>query len=75
MLDLKRDSNGCAGRERLVEAYNEKAMVQLEVWYQRTVEGRLVKLDSRTKMIHVEQRNGETERVPFMDIMKVSNAG
>ncbi|MDQ6418661.1 YolD-like family protein [Paenibacillus sp. LHD-117] len=60
--------------ERLVEAHQEEAMVQLEVWHQKSVVGRIVKLDSRTKMIHVEQSNGETERVPFMDIMKIDNA-
>lgn len=60
--------------ERLVEAHQEEATVQLEVWYQRYVVGRIVKMDSRTKMIHVHLKNGETERVPFMDIMRVDNA-
>lgn len=60
--------------ERLVEAQQEEATVQLEVWYQRYVVGRIVKMDSRTKMIHVLQKNGESERVPFMDIMRVDNA-
>ncbi|GBG06332.1 hypothetical protein PAT3040_00857 [Paenibacillus agaridevorans] len=60
--------------ERLVEAHQEEAMVQLEVWYQKSVIGRIVKMDSRTKLIHVEQKNGETERVPFMDIMRVDAA-
>ncbi|OUS75350.1 hypothetical protein B1748_17885 [Paenibacillus sp. MY03] len=60
--------------ERLVEAHDEKTVVQLEVWYQKSVVGRIVKMDSRTKLIHIEQKNGETDRVPFMDIMKVSNS-
>ncbi|WP_214629168.1 YolD-like family protein [Paenibacillus agaridevorans] len=61
--------------ERLVEAHQEKENVELEIWNQGSVVGRIVKLDSRTKLIHVEKENGETERVPFMDIMKVGNAG
>ncbi|MDQ6419938.1 YolD-like family protein [Paenibacillus sp. LHD-117] len=59
--------------ERLVEAQQEESTVQLEIWYQKFVVGKIVKMDSRTKTIHVQQNNGETEKVPFMDIMKVDN--
>ncbi|OUS67618.1 hypothetical protein B1748_34405 [Paenibacillus sp. MY03] len=60
--------------ERLVEAHQEEVTVQLEVWFQRSITGRIVKMDSRTKLIHVEQKNGELEKVPFMDVMRVDNA-
>ncbi|GBG09356.1 hypothetical protein PAT3040_04000 [Paenibacillus agaridevorans] len=60
--------------ERLVEAHQEEATVQLEIWYQKSVVGRIVKMDSRTKLIHVQQTNGEMEKVPFMDIMRVDAA-
>lgn len=60
--------------ERLVEAKDEETTVQLEVWgWEDQVTGVITYLDSRTKLVHVES-NGELVKVPFMDIMKVSNA-
>jgi hypothetical protein len=59
--------------ERLVEAQQEEGTVELQIWNKEPVIGRIVKMDSRTKLIHVEHRNGETDRVPFMDIMRVDN--
>jgi hypothetical protein len=57
--------------ERLTEALQEETEVVLDVWGRDdAVQGKIVKLDPRTKMVHVE-RMGETEKVPFMDIMKV----
>ncbi len=55
----------------LVEAYDEKSEVKLNVWEKEQVQGMIVKMDSRTKLIHVEN-DEEIIRVPFMDIMKVS---
>lgn len=60
--------------ERLVEAYQEEVELQLEVWnWDESVTGKIVKLDSRTKLVHVE-RDGKLTKVPFMDIMEINNA-
>jgi hypothetical protein len=60
--------------ERLVESKDEGTTVQLEVWgEEELVKGIITHMDSRTKLVHIEY-NGELTKVPFMDIMKVSNA-
>lgn len=59
--------------ERLAEAHQEKSVVSLLVWnWEEPVQGRIVTMDSRTKMVHVE-KHGDVTKVPFMDIMKVEN--
>jgi hypothetical protein len=59
--------------ERIVEAKEEENEVILTVWgLDEPVQGRIVHLDARTRLVHV-QNNGETIKVPFMDIMKVDN--
>ncbi|WP_372663258.1 YolD-like family protein [Cohnella sp.] len=59
--------------ERLVEAKEEENEVILSVWgLDETVTGRIVELDARTKLVHV-QKHGEITKVPFMDIMQVRN--
>ena len=55
----------------LVEAHDEKSEVKLNVWEKDLVQGKIVKMDSRTRQIHIEKDN-EITKVPFMDIMKVS---
>lgn len=55
----------------LTEAHAEKSEVHLIVWEKEPVQGNIVKMDSRTKLIHIE-KNTEITKVPFMDIMKVS---
>lgn len=59
--------------KRLVEAKEENTLVQLTVWSSEPVKGVITKLDSRTKLVHVEL-DGDTAKVAFMDIMKMSNA-
>lgn len=59
--------------ERLVEVKEENTIVRLEVWNSEEVTGRIVDMDSRTKMVHVSQY-GDIVKVPFLDIMKVRNA-
>ena len=60
--------------ERLVEAKEENAVIQLEVWQRNElVVGSIVKLDSRTKLVHISHHD-EITKVPFMDIMKINNA-
>ncbi len=60
--------------ELLVEAKNEETLIELEVWgEEELVKGIITYMDSRTKLVHVEY-NGELTKVPFMDIMKVSNS-
>ncbi|QMV40222.1 YolD-like family protein [Cohnella cholangitidis] len=59
--------------ERLVEALVEESEVVLTVWgVDEVVQGLIVALDARTKLVHV-QRAGATTKVPFMDIMKVES--
>lgn len=61
--------------ERLVEAKDEGSSVKLEVWgWEENVTGVITHLDSRTKLVHVED-GGVLIKVPFMDIMKVESAG
>jgi len=55
----------------LVEAYDEESEVILSVWGEDKVQGKIVKMDSRTRLIHIE-KDEEITKVPFMDIMKVS---
>jgi hypothetical protein len=47
--------------------------VILTVWQKDPVQGKIVKLDDRTQMIHVENRMGIT-KAKFMDILKVESA-
>jgi hypothetical protein len=59
--------------ERLVEAKDEGTKLLLTVWNAEPVEGRITVMDARTKLVHVS--DGLTVvKVPFMDIMKVSNS-
>ncbi|MDF2658889.1 MAG: hypothetical protein K0Q94_1680 [Paenibacillus sp.] len=58
---------------QLVEAKDEEMEVVLTVWGQADpVIGRIVVLDARTRLVHVEQQDSLT-KVPFLDIMKVSS--
>ena len=59
--------------ERLIETMNEESEVVLTVWgLEDPVQGVIVALDARTKLVHVQKR-GDLVKVPFMDIMRVSN--
>jgi hypothetical protein len=56
---------------QLVEAKNEDSEILLTVWgRQEQVRGVIVLLDSRTRLVHIQQSN-ELTKVPFLDIMKV----
>ncbi|MED4602432.1 YolD-like family protein [Paenibacillus validus] len=56
---------------QLAEAKQENSEVLLTVWgWEEPVRGQIVLMDSRTGKVHI-QRNEETAKVPFMDIMKV----
>ncbi|OXM85943.1 YolD-like family protein [Paenibacillus rigui] len=56
---------------QLVEAKQEKAEIVLTVWgWEEPVRGLITTMDSRTGKVHIV-RDGETVKVPFMDIMKV----
>ncbi|MGG1637245.1 YolD-like family protein [Paenibacillus sp. NRS-1760] len=60
--------------ERLVEAQQEELMIKLIVWnWDQPVIGKITKMDSRTKSVHIEFK-GETTKVHFLDIMKVQNS-
>ncbi|MDQ0059614.1 YolD-like family protein [Paenibacillus harenae] len=59
--------------ERLVEAQREETELLFTVWnWTEQPRGIIVRMDSRTKLVHVEYE-GETTRIPFMDIMQVEN--
>ncbi|WP_372636633.1 YolD-like family protein [Cohnella sp.] len=59
--------------DQLTEAKNEEIEVALIVWgMDETVCGTIMEMDSRTTLVHV-YRHGETIKVPFLDIMRVSN--
>lgn len=58
---------------RLVEAKDEDSEILLTIWgREEQLRGRIVQMDSRTKLVHV-QKLGEITKVPFLDIMKVDN--
>ncbi|WP_312117992.1 YolD-like family protein [Brevibacillus reuszeri] len=57
---------------QLVEAKDDGDERALTVWgVAEKVRGRITVLDSRTRLVHVEE-NGATKKIPFLDIMKVS---
>jgi hypothetical protein len=59
--------------ERLTEAKQEENEVVLTVWgLDDVVQGRIVEMDARLRLVHV-QKHGELTKVPFMDIMDVRN--
>lgn len=56
---------------QLSEAKQENSEIVLTVWgWEEQVRGMIHMMDSRTGRVHI-QRDGETVKVPFMDIMKV----
>lgn len=59
--------------ERLVEAQQEELQIKLIVWnWDQPVLGRITKMDSRTKSVHMEYK-GNITKVHFMDIMKIQS--
>lgn len=58
---------------QLVEAKDESSEVVLTVWdWGETVRGKITDMDARTRLVYVSH-NGDTTKVPFMDIMKVDS--
>ncbi|MEK8131992.1 YolD-like family protein [Paenibacillus filicis] len=56
---------------QLVEAKNEDSEIVLTVWgWEEQVRGRIVHMDSRTKLVHLQCQD-EVTKVPFMDIMRM----
>lgn len=56
---------------QITEAFQEKSVILLTVWgREEPLRGQIVLLDSRTGKVHV-QKNDETEKISFMDIMKI----
>ncbi|GAB1529018.1 MULTISPECIES: YolD-like family protein [Brevibacillus] len=57
---------------QLVEAKDDGDERALTVWgMPEKVRGRITVLDSRTRLVHVEE-NETIRKIPFLDIMKVS---
>jgi ribosome maturation factor RimP len=61
--------------DQLTEAKREEVEVVLTVWgREEAVQGTITEMDPRTTLVHV-YRQGETVKVPFMDIMRVGSPG
>ncbi|MFX3631835.1 MAG: YolD-like family protein [Candidatus Pristimantibacillus sp.] len=59
--------------ERLSEAHQEGSEIVLNVWnWELPVQGRIVTMDSRTRLVHVDGL-GSITKIPFLDIMKVES--
>ncbi|QRG65896.1 YolD-like family protein [Brevibacillus choshinensis] len=57
---------------QLEEAREDGDERALSVWGEtEKVRGRIMVLDSRTRLVHVESE-GTTRKIPFLDIMRVS---
>ncbi|MGF9910972.1 hypothetical protein [Brevibacillus porteri] len=57
---------------QLAEAKDDGDERALSVWgMPEKVRGRITVLDSRTRLVHVEE-NGAIRKIPFLDIMKVT---
>ncbi|GAB1533274.1 MULTISPECIES: YolD-like family protein [Brevibacillus] len=57
---------------QLIEAKDDGDERALTVWgMPEKVRGRITVLDSRTRLVHVEE-NETIRKIPFLDIMKVS---
>lgn len=57
---------------QLIEAKDDGDERALTVWgMPEKVRGRITVLDSRTRLVHVEE-NEAIRKIPFLDIMKVS---
>lgn len=58
--------------ESLKEAKEGNYDVVLTLWSKDPIQGRITKMDGQTQLIHIE-RNFDTTKVPFKDILKVSS--
>jgi len=59
--------------DRLAEAKQESEEVILTVWgREERVQGYIDAMDARTKLVHIT-KYGDVVKIPFMDIMRVSN--
>ncbi|MNP19874.1 YolD-like protein [compost metagenome] len=57
---------------QLVEAKNEDSEILLTVWgRQEQVQGVIVAMDSRTRLVHIQNGAEQLTKVPFLDIMRV----
>lgn len=59
--------------ESLKEANEGQYEVALTLWAKDPIQGKITKMDGQTQLIHVE-KNFNTTKVPFKDILKVSTA-
>ncbi|WP_461611939.1 YolD-like family protein [Cytobacillus kochii] len=57
----------------VVEAHREKAEVLILLWQRDPVQGKIVKLDGQSQLIHIES-SYETIRVKFIDILSIQSA-
>lgn len=58
---------------QLIEAHNEGIVVILHIWKGEPTRCKISKLDGQTQMVHIEV-GYNTEKVKFIDIMKVESA-
>ncbi|WP_307475851.1 YolD-like family protein [Cytobacillus purgationiresistens] len=57
----------------VVEAHREKNEVLITLWQRETIQGKIVKLDGQTQLIHIES-GYETIKVKFINILKIESA-
>lgn len=57
----------------VVEAQREKSEVLITLWQRDPVQGKIVKLDGQTQLIHIES-GYETIKVKFIDILSIQSA-
>ncbi|MEK5108238.1 YolD-like family protein [Cytobacillus sp. FSL K6-0129] len=57
----------------VVEAHREKKEVLILLWQKDPIQGKIVKLDGQSQLIHIES-SYETIRVKFIDILSIQSA-
>ncbi|MCM3180869.1 hypothetical protein [Cytobacillus horneckiae] len=57
----------------VVEAHREKSEVLITLWKREPIQGKIVKLDGQTQLIHIES-GFETIKGKFIDILSIQSA-
>ncbi|MDQ0269914.1 YolD-like family protein [Cytobacillus purgationiresistens] len=57
----------------VVEAHREKSDVLITLWQREPVQGKIVKLDVQSQLIHIES-SYNTIKVKFIDILSIQSA-
>ncbi|MCM3324220.1 YolD-like family protein [Cytobacillus kochii] len=57
----------------VVEAHREKTEVLILLWQRDPIQGKIIKLDGQSQLIHIES-DYETIKVKFIDILSIQSA-